>query len=120
MSDAAQLPIGRRENQIILDKISHGPRPRVTLQVWWAALACAAPDTGAIQATQRQLAEQAGTTETGVSRALSQLTQIGALTRTGPGHYALNPRAAWSGSLASREQAAAGSAKPKLRLVEPA
>ena len=49
MSDAAPLPIGRRENQIILDKISHGPRPRVTLQVWWAALACAAPDTGTIR-----------------------------------------------------------------------
>jgi hypothetical protein len=91
MSDAAPLLIGRRENQIILDKISHGPRPRVTLQVWWAALACAAPDTGTIQATQRQLAEQAGTTETGVSRALSQLTQIGALTRIAPGRYALNP-----------------------------
>ena len=117
MSDAAPPLIGRRENQIILDKISHGPRPRVTLQVWWAALACAAPDTGAIQATRLALAEQAGTTETGVSRALSQLTQIGALTRTGPGHYALNPRAAWSGSLASREQAAQ---KPGLHLVEPA
>ena len=102
MSDAAPLLIGRRENQIILDKISHGPRPRVTLQVWWAALACAAPDTGTIQATQRQLAEQAGTTETGVSRALSQLTQIGALTRIAPGRYALNPQA---GSFASREQA---------------
>jgi hypothetical protein len=117
MSNAAPLLIGRRENQIILDKISHGPRPRVTLQVWWAALACAAPDTGAIQATRRQLAEQAGTTETGVSRALSQLTQIGALTRTGRSHYALNPRPAWSGSLASREQAAQ---KPGPRLVEPA
>ena len=120
MSDAAPLLIGRRENQIILDKISHGPRPRVTLQVWWAALACAAPDTGTIQATQQQLAEQAGTTETGVSRALSQLTQIGALTRITPGRYALNPRAAWAGSLASREQAAAGSEKPELKLVEPA
>ena len=117
MSDAAPPLIGRRENQIILDKISHGPRPRVTLQVWWAALACAAPDTGTIQATQQQLAEQAGTTETGVSRALSQLTQIGALTRTGPGRYALNPRAAWSGSFASREQAAQ---KPGSHLVEPA
>jgi hypothetical protein len=27
MSNAAPLLIGRRENQIILDKISHGPRP---------------------------------------------------------------------------------------------
>jgi DNA-binding IclR family transcriptional regulator len=63
------------------------------------------------------LAEQAGTTETGVSRALSQLTRIGALTRTGPGRYALNPQAAWSGSLASREQAAQ---KPGSHLVEPA
>ena len=97
MSDAAPPLIGRRENQIILDKISHGPRPRVTLQVWWAALACAAPATRAIQATQRQLAEQAGTTETGACRALSQLTQIGALIRTGHGHYALNQRPAWAG-----------------------
>ena len=75
------------------------------------------PDTGTIQATQQQLAEQAGTTETGASRALSQLTQIGALIRTGPGRYAINPAAAWSGSLASREQAAQ---KRGPRLVEPA
>ena len=49
-----------------------------------------------------------------VSRALARLVEIGALIRTGHGHYALNPRA---GSLASREQAAQ---KPGPRLVEPA
>ena len=40
-----------------------------------------------------------------------------ALIRTGRGHYALNPAVAWSGTLASREQAAQRSG---LRLVDEA
>ena len=45
----------------------------------------------------------AGTNEREVSRALAQLTRIGALHRTGRGKYSLMPNAAWRGTLASRE-----------------
>ena len=98
----------------ILAKISRGPRPHATLRVWNAALAHAAPDTGALEASGTRLATVAGISPQAVSRALARLVEIGALIRTGHGHYALNPRA---GSLASREQAAQ---KPGPRLVEPA
>jgi predicted transcriptional regulator of viral defense system len=114
MNNAAQLLIGQRETRIILAKISRGPRPHATLRVWNAALSYAASGTGVIEASGAQLAEQAGTTETGVSRALSRLAEIGALIRTGRGRYAINPSAAWSGTLASREQAAQ---KPGPHLV---
>jgi hypothetical protein len=119
MNNAAQLLIGQRETRIILAKISRGPRPHATLRVWNAALAHTASDTGALEASGTQLATVAGISPQGVSRALSRLAEIGALIRTDFGRYALNPRAAWAGSLASREQAAAGSEKPELKLVEP-
>jgi predicted transcriptional regulator of viral defense system len=118
MSDSAPLLIGQRETRIILAKIGHGPRPHATLRVWNAALSYAASGTGVIEASGTQLAEQAGTAETGVSRALSRLAEIGALIRTGRGRYAINPAVAWSGSLASSEQAAAAQ-KLGPRLVEP-
>ena len=107
-----QLLIGQRE--IILAKISRGPRPYVTLRVWNAALAHAAFDTGALEASGTQLATFAGVSRQAISRALARLVEIGALIRTGHGHYALNPRA---GSLASREQAVQ---KPGPHLGEPA
>ena len=112
MSDAAMLLI-----DYILAKISRGPRPHATLRVWNAALAHAAPDTGALDVSRTQLATVAGVIPQAVSRALARLVEIGALIRTDRGRYALNPRAAWSGSLASREQAAQ---KPGPHLVEPA
>jgi DNA-binding IclR family transcriptional regulator len=110
-----QLPIGQRE--IILAKIGRGPRPHATLRVWNAALAHVAADTGALEVSRTQLATGAGISPQAVSRALARLVEIGALIRTGPGRYALNPRPAWSGSLASHEQAAQ---KLGPRLVEPA
>ena len=109
MSDAAMLLI-----DYILAKISRGPRPYATLRVWNAALAHTAPDSGALEASGTRLATVAGISQQAVSRALARLVEIGALIRTGPGRYALNPRA---GSLASREQAAQ---KPGPHLGEPA
>jgi biotin operon repressor len=109
-----QLPIGQRETRVVMAKISRGPRPHATLRVWTAALVHTAPDTGALEVSGTQLATVAGVSRQGVSRALARLVEIGALIRTGHGHYALNPRA---GSLASREQAAQ---KPGPHLGEPA
>ena len=102
MSDAAQLLIGQRETRIILAKISRGPRPHATLRVWNAALAHAAPDTGALEASGTQLATFAGISPQAVSRALARLVEIGALIRTGPGRYALNPRLPARSPAASR------------------
>ena len=106
MSNATQLLIGQRETRVILTKISRGPRPHATLRVWNAALTHAAADTGALEASGTQLARVAGVNPPEVSRALARLVEIGALIRTGPGRYAINPAAAWSGPLASCEQAA--------------
>lgn len=64
-----------------------------------------------------RLATVAGISRQVVSRALARLVEIGAFIRTGYGRYAINPAVAWSGSLASREQAVQ---KPGPRLVEPA
>jgi CRP-like cAMP-binding protein len=111
--------LSREQARIVVRMINEGPRPGVALGVWMVALSYAAYGTGEIEATRQQLAEFACTTERGVSRALSRLEQIGALIRTGRGHYALNPAVAWSGPLASREQAVAAQ-KPGLHLVEPA
>jgi hypothetical protein len=108
--------LSREQARIIVRKINEGPRPGVTGAVWMAALSYAAYGSGEIEASRAQLAEFACTTERGVSRALSRLEQIGALIRTGRGHYALNPAVAWSGSLANREQAVQ---KSGPRLVEP-
>lgn len=86
-------------------KINAGPRPGTTLSVWMAALFFAEYGSGRIAATRQQIAEQAGTDERGVSRALSRLVELGALTRAERGRYMLHPSAAWSGSLASRDAA---------------
>jgi CRP-like cAMP-binding protein len=111
------IMLNREQGLAIQRKINEGPRPGVTLNVWMAVLGYTEYGTGEIQATRKQLALQAGTTAAEVSRALSRLVEIGALIRTDRGRYALNPAAAWSGSLASREQAAQ---KLGPRLVEPA
>jgi DNA-binding IclR family transcriptional regulator len=55
--------------------------------------------------TRQQLAEQAGTNPVEVTRALSRLVELGALTRTGHGRYTIHPSVAWHGPLASRETA---------------
>jgi hypothetical protein len=111
--------LSREQGRAIQERINDGPRPGVTLGVWMAALSYATYGTGEIEATRRQLAKLARTTDDEVSRALSRLVEIGALIRTGRGRYALNPAVAWSGSLATREQAVAAQ-KPDLRVVEPA
>jgi CRP-like cAMP-binding protein len=113
------IMLSREQARIIQERINTGPRPGVTLGVWMAALSYAAYSTGEIEATREQLAKLAGTTDGEVSRALARLAKIGALVRSGHGRYALNPAVAWSGPLASREQAVAAQ-KPGLHLVEPA
>jgi hypothetical protein len=115
------IMLNREQGRAIQERINDGPRPGVTLGVWMAALSYAAYGTGEIEATRKQLAKLARTTDDEVSRALSRLVEIGALIRTGRGRYALNPAVAWSGLLASREQAASKQARQPghVRLLEP-
>jgi hypothetical protein len=111
--------LSREQSRAIQRLILEGPRPGVTQSVWLAALSYSAYGTGEIEATRDQIAEQAGTNADEVSRALSRLVKIGAFVRSDRGRYMLNPRAAWSGSLASREVAERAGV-PRLRLLEPA
>jgi hypothetical protein len=103
----AYVMLSREMSRLILRRIMAGPRPGATLAVWEAARSYSVLGTGEIDATRDLLAEITGLPPGEVSRALARLARpdIGALVRTGRGHYALNPAAAWAGSLASREQA---------------
>ena len=98
--------ISRERGRAILRDIVSGQRPGVTLSVWEAVRLRAAWNTGEIEGSVAELAEDAGTVTNEVYRALSRLVEIGALVRTGRGRYSLNPKAAWLGSLTSRESAA--------------
>ena len=93
------------------------PRPRRTLRVWGVALVHLQRDTGAITASARALADDAGTTPQEVAQALNQLAVIGALLTREPGRYAINPHVGWVGDPAKRQDAA--KAVSPVRLVDP-
>src|SRR4051812_18379709 len=110
----AYVMVSRERGREILRSIVSGPRPGVTLGVWEAVRLRAQWNTGVIEATVPELAEDAGTVPNEAYRALSRLVEIGALVRTGRGRYALNPDAAWSGSLVEREKSAAETSPPVI------
>jgi hypothetical protein len=101
----------------LLRLINACPKPATTLSVWTAAVSHVHRDTGEIMASRARLAADADTSTQEASRALSLLTDMGALVRLRPGRYAINCNVAWNGSLAKRETAAREA--PQLRLVEP-
>jgi len=89
-----------------------------TYAVWNAALTYIRMDTGEIVATREQLAEDAGARIEHVSRAMSELTKIGAIVRHRRGRnvvYSVNPHVGWAGGEGARQEAAKDA--PKLRLV---
>ena len=94
------------------------PRPDLTWQVFSAALTYVKQDTGEILSTREQLAEDAGTDADEVSRAMTQLSNIGAIIKEKRGRnvvYKINHYVAWNGGEGSRIAASKGA--PKLRLV---
>jgi hypothetical protein len=97
--------LNRQQAREIVRRINAAPRPGTTLGVWIVALSYAAHGTGEIEATRHELAQQLGIDADEVSRALSRLVGLGALTRTARGRYMVNPSSAWSGSLADRAAA---------------
>jgi len=92
------------QQRLVLRAINQGEKPNVTLRVWIAAISHIRYDTGEIMARRKRLAEDADTTPEETSRALTQLTEIGALLKLKHGHYAINPHVGWQGSLLKREQ----------------
>ena len=75
-------------------------------------------DTGEIMADRKQLSVDARTTVEHISRAMTELTKIGAIIKEKRGRktaYFVNPNVGWAGGEGSRVNAAKG--VPKLRLV---
>ena len=102
----AYVMLSREQSRLILGRIMECQRPLKTLAVWEAVRSYTEWNTGQINVPTHTLAAAAHTTTNEVSRALSQLVELGALVRLGRGRYALNPDVAWSGTLVGREQAA--------------
>ena len=94
------------QQRLVLRAITEMPRPGLLLRVWLAAISHLCYDTGEVMAGRARLAEDTRTTPAEVSRALTHLTEIGALVRLKPGRYAINPHVGWQGSLLKREAAA--------------
>jgi hypothetical protein len=103
------------QQRLVLKAIKSSDRPLQTMGIWLAAISHVRYDTGEIMAGRVRLAEDAGLSPEHASRALSALTEIGALVRVSRGRYAINPYVGWSGSLVKREAATKG-ATP-LRVV---
>lgn len=102
------------QQRLVLKAIKDSDRPLQTMGVWLAAISHVRYDTGEIMAGRVRLAEDAGLSPEHASRALSTLTEIGALIRVARGRYAINPHVGWSGSLYKREEAAKGATPIKL------
>ena len=96
--------------------IGRCPKPLSTFKVWNAAISHIRYDTGEIMASRGRLAEDADISPQEASRALAQLTEIGALLKLKRGRYAINPHVGWSGSLYKRDAATKGA--PQLKLIE--
>src|SRR4051812_27004586 len=94
------------QQRLVLRAITRGEKPNLTLRIWNAAISHIRYDTGEIMAGRERLAQDADTNPDETSRALSRLTQIGALIRLKPGRYAINPHVGWQGSLIKRDDAA--------------
>ena len=93
-------------------------KSELTLRTWNAAITYIRMDTGEILATRERLAEDAGTNVQEVSRAMGELSKIGAIVRHRRGRkmvYSVNPSVGWSGGEGTRQEAAREA--PQLRLV---
>ena len=93
-------------------------RPATTLSVWNAAITYMRIDTGELQVKREQLASDTGISLSEVSRAMTALTEIGAILKSRRGQrviYSINPNVGWNGGEGTRQAAAKEALK--LRLV---
>lgn len=93
-------------------------RPDITLRIWVVALTYMKQNSGEVTATYQQLAEDASTSYDEVSRAMGELTRMGALIREKQGGritYYVNPSVGWNGGEDTRRHAARNA--PKLQAL---
>jgi hypothetical protein len=107
------------QQRLVLKAINRGEKPALTLRVWNAAISHIRYDSEQkeIMASCRRLAEDADTNAKEVYRAMTRLTEIGAVLKLRPGRYAINPHVGWTGDLVKRQEAAKH--VPPVREVEP-
>lgn len=99
---------------------SHLPKPDLTTRIFSMACTYAKNGTNEVMANRRRLAEDAMTTPDEVSRAMSALVDLGAMTREVRGRrpvYSINPDVVWAGTETQRQAAVARGA-PRLQVVE--
>ena len=95
-------------------------RPDQTWAVFTIAITHIRQDTGEIVASREEIADGAGKSVDEVSRAMGELTKIGAIVRQRRGRrmaYFVNPNVGWNGGEGARQEAARDA--PQLRLVMP-
>ena len=111
--------ISNDQFRFVMKATAELPRPDLTWKVFTAAVTYARQDTGEILATREQLADDAGTNTVEISRAMGELSNIGAILKEKRGRnvvYKVNPHVAWNGGEGAR--VAACRTAPKLQLVE--
>ena len=112
------VKISQEQFRYIVQAIHNCRNVATTLSVWNILITYMHMDTGEIVATRKQIAKDAITNVNEVSRALSELSKIGAIIRQRHGHkiaYFINPYIGWNGSEDTRQ--AASKTAPKLRLI---
>jgi hypothetical protein len=110
--------INNDQFRYVMKEIVKRPDAGKTLMVWNAAVTYARQDTGEVLASREQLAQDTQTHPDHVSRAMTQLSNIGAILKEKRGRnvvYKVNPHVAWNGGEGARLAAAKNA--PKLRLV---
>jgi len=110
--------ISPEQFRIVTKAVQNCRNVAITHMVWTTAITYIRMDTGEIMADREQIAEDVDTTVQEVSRAMTELTKIGAVYKQKRGRktaYFVNPNIGWAGGEGSRLAAAEG--VPKLRLV---
>ena len=100
------IMLGEEAAAEAMERILAGPRPHDTLKVWLAVTLTTDWNTNQVVAKAPELAAKAKVHEVEARRALSRLTSIDVLIRTGRGQYEVNPNLAWKGDISARERAA--------------
>lgn len=110
---------------VVAHLLDHSAAPKVAVRVWAICFTALRNDTGEIMLTREELAEQAGSQVTTISRIMTELEDVGAIIRRrervaglkGPGlvRYFMNPRVGTHATGAARDRAQAKA--PALAIV---
>lgn len=112
--------IGPRENQAVVDWLrNNSRRPQAAMVVWAMLFTALRYDTGEIMLTRAEIAEHVGIGADNVSRIMSELVGIGAVSRRREGRsvrYFMNPNIGTHLGGQARDQAQAEA--KQLRLID--